>query len=48
MGFQMSEFEFEKILFVFLPPPLFGTLSEIFLFFNYDASPNQAYIISFI
>ena len=23
----------------FIPPPLFGTLSQIFLFFNYDASP---------
>ena len=29
IGFQMSEFEFE----------IFKTLSQIFLFFNYDASP---------
>ena len=39
MGFLMSEFEFQKFLFYFWPPPLFGTLSKIFPLSNYDASP---------
>ena len=39
----MSEFEFQTCLFVFLSP-LFGTLSQIFLFFNYDASPYKTQV----
>ena len=32
----MSKFEFETFLVFSDPPPLFGTLSQILLFFNYD------------
>ena len=39
MGFQMSEFEFQSFLFVFLSPPNLGHCHQIFPFFNYDASP---------
>ena len=36
----MSEFEFQAFLFVFLsPPPYLGHCPQIFLFFDYDASP---------
>ena len=39
MRFQMYKFEFQTFLFVFfIPPTLFGTLSQIFPFLNYDAS----------
>ena len=38
--FKCLNLNFRHFWGAFDPPPLFGTLSQIFQFFNYDASPN--------
>ena len=42
MGFQMSKFEFHTCFFHL--PLYLGHYPQIFLFFNYDASPSENFI----